>query len=68
MYEAVAIALAGTATGGVAHATIPSNAVISACCVQSGGALRVIDADTSSCNPTDPGTIERGGAVRTTST
>jgi hypothetical protein len=51
VYEAVAIALGAAAMGGVAFATIPSNGVISACYVKSGGALRIIDADTSACNP-----------------
>lgn len=49
-YEAVAIAIAVIAMGGAAYATIPSaDGVISACYQRSGGALRILDADTNSC-------------------
>jgi hypothetical protein len=50
LYEAAAIAIASLAVGGVAYATIPSNGVISACYMKSGGNLRVIDGTTGSCS------------------
>lgn len=41
-------------TSGIAYATIPGpNGVISACYLKSGGALRVIDASTTSCKATE---------------
>jgi hypothetical protein len=49
-YQAVAVAVATLAIGGVAYATIPSNGVISGCYQKSGGTLRVIDATTGSCS------------------
>lgn len=39
--------------GAAAYATIPSNGVISTCYTKSGGALRVIDASTSSCGKSE---------------
>ena len=54
-YESIAMAMgfiAISVVSGVAYATIPSaDGVISACYQKSGGALRIVDADTSSCSP-----------------
>ena len=49
-YEACALAVAALALGGVAYATIPSNGVINACYLKSGGTLRVIDATSTKCS------------------
>lgn len=51
-YEVAAllVAVLALAAGGVAFAAIPSNGVISACYVKSGGTLRVIDATTGNCS------------------
>ena len=51
-YEVAAMLIAALAltAGGVAFAAIPSNGVISACYVKSGGTLRVIDATTGNCS------------------
>jgi hypothetical protein len=39
--------------GGLAYATIPNGAVIHGCYARSGGAVRVIDGDVTSCKPSE---------------
>jgi hypothetical protein len=47
---AAAVAGVLAIAGGVAYATIPTDGVISACYLKSGGSLRVIDATTGKCS------------------
>jgi hypothetical protein len=51
-YEIAALLVAALAltAGGVAFAAIPSNGVITACYLKSGGTLRVIDSTTGNCS------------------